>query len=195
LKPTELKLKTCRICKEKFAPRNTIQPTCWKFECQVEYAARHQEKVEALREKRERQALREAKERIRPRSYYVKLAQQWFNRFIKLRDKAAGYPCISSGRPLDWTGNKVDAGHYRSVGSAPHLRFDERNCHAQSKHDNRYKSGNAVDYRIGLIARRGLEEVEDVEADQTPRHYSIPDLKQLIAYYKGMCKELLTKGE
>jgi hypothetical protein len=190
MKPTELKLKTCNECGDKFSPHNSIRKVCFKYECQAKFMEKHVQNAERLREKRERQALREAKERIKPRSYYVKLAQQWFNRFIKLRDKAAGYPCISSGRPLDWTGNKVDAGHYRSVGSAPHLRFDERNCHAQSKHDNRYKSGNAVDYRIRLIARRGLEEVEDVEADQTPRHYSIPDLKDLIAHYKGKCKEL-----
>jgi len=175
-------------------PRNTIQPTCYDFECQATYGEAHAKKVAAVREKRERQQLREAKERMRPRSFYVKLAQQWFNKFVKLRDMAAGYPCISSGRPLDWSGNAVDAGHYRSVGSAPHLRFDERNCHAQSKHDNQYKSGNIVEYRKGLIGRIGLEEVEALEADQTPKHYSIDELKQLIAHYKMKCKQL-SKGD
>lgn len=190
MKPTELKLKTCKECGDSFYPPNTIRKVCFKYECQVAAAVKHAKKAEALREKRERQALREAKERLRPRSFYVKLAQQWFNKYIKLRDKAAGYSCISSGRPLDWSGNAVDAGHYRSVGSAPHLRFDERNCHAQSKHDNQYKSGNVVEYRIRLIQRIGLETVEALEADQTPKHYSVDDLKQLIATYKAKCKEL-----
>ena len=84
----------------------------------------------------------------------------------------------------------MDAGHYRSRGSAPHLRFDERNCHAQSKKDNRYLSGNAVDYRIGLIARIGLEAVESLESDQTPRKWTIEELKAIKAEYRQKLKEL-----
>lgn len=100
------------------------------------------------------------KEALKTRGDHIREAQQAFNEFIRARDQAAGHQCISSGKPLDWSGNAVDAGHYRSVGSAPHLRFDERNCHAQSKQDNRFLSGNAVDYRIGLIARIGQEAVD-----------------------------------
>jgi hypothetical protein len=195
VKPAELKLKTCKECGDKFSPPNTIRKVCFKYECQVAAGIKLAKKAEALREKRERQALREAKERIKRRSEWIKEVQVVFNRFIRLRDKAAGHSCISSGRPLDWSGNAVDAGHYRSVGSAPHLRFDERNCHAQSKHDNQYKSGNAVDYRIGLIKRIGLEAVEALEADQTPKHYTIDELKELKKLYQRKCKELEKEKE
>jgi hypothetical protein len=69
--------------------------------------------------------------------------------------------CRSTGR-----GTTSDAGHYRSSRAVlAHLRFNEDNCHAQSKKENRYNSGNAVDYRIGLIARIGLERVEALESD------------------------------
>ncbi|MFP5499771.1 MAG: recombination protein NinG, partial [Gammaproteobacteria bacterium] len=98
--------------------------------------------------------------------------------------------CISSGKPLDWSGNAVDAGHYRSVGSAPHLRFDERNCHAQSKQDNRFLSGNAVDYRIGLIARIGQEAVDALEADQSVRKYTVEQIKGIKAYYRAKTRKL-----
>src|SRR5690606_11163714 len=94
----------------------------------------------------ERRAIKVRKEKLKSRSDHMKDAQQAFNEFIRWRDQAAGHACISSGRPLDWSGNQTDAGHYRSAGSAPHLRFDERNCHAQSKQDNRFLSGNDVDY-------------------------------------------------
>jgi hypothetical protein len=113
-----------------------------------------------------------------------------FNAYIRTRDRLAGHPCISSGRPLDWSGNNVDAGHYRSRGSADHLRFDERNCHAQSKQDNRYGSGNAVDYRIGLIKRIGLAAVEALEADQTVVKWTRERLAAIKAEYKAKTKEL-----
>jgi hypothetical protein len=140
--------------------------------------------------KQSRKYTRERLAALKTRSDWLRETQAVFNQFVRLRDQLAGHACISSGRPLDWSGNAVDAGHFRSVGSAPHLRFNEDNCHAQSKHDNQYKSGNAVDYRIGLIARIGLARVEALEADQTPRHYTIEDLKQIKATYKAKLKTL-----
>jgi hypothetical protein len=120
----------------------------------------------------------------------IKEAQIEFNAYIRLRDRLAGHSCISSGRPLDWTGNGVDAGHFRSVGSASHLRFDERNCHAQSKHDNQWKSGNIVEYRIRLIERVGLEAVEALEADNTPRKWQRDELIAIRETYRLKRKEL-----
>lgn len=150
------------------------------------------EKRELAKEKRETRAKLIEK---KGRGYWIAAAQKEFNIFIRLRDQLAGHPCISSGRPLNWTGNAVDAGHYRSRGSAPHLRFDERNCHAQSKQENRYASGNVVDYRLGLIARIGLEAVEALECDQEPRKWSIDDLKQIKATYAAKVRALKARTE
>lgn len=138
----------------------------------------------------EKAQIKTRKEKLKSRGELVKEAQQAFNAFIRERDRQAGYPCISSGRPLDWSGNQVDAGHYRSTGAAPHLRFHEDNCHAQSKHDNLFLSGNAVDYRIRLIERIGLARVEALEADDTPRHYTLDDLRDIKAKYRAKLKEL-----
>ena len=177
-----------------------MQPgrVCNDHECQVRYAMeandkqrRQRAKAERIAQQADRKIIKLKLEAIKPRSKLLCEAQAVFNAYIRARDKAAGHPCISSGRPLDWNAsNKVDAGHYRSTGSAPHLRFDERNCHAQSKQDNRFLAGNAVDYRIGLIARIGLEAVESLEADQTPRKYSIDQLKAIKAHYVAKLKEL-----
>lgn len=121
----------------------------------------------------------------------IALAQKEFNAYIRERDRLAGHACISSGKPLDWSGNGVDAGHYRSVGAAPHLRFDERNCHAQSKRENQYRAGNAVDYRIGLISRIGLAAVEALEADNHTHKWTREELISIRATYKAKLKQLM----
>jgi len=172
----------CSVCAETFRPQRMGQRVCSPA-CAAVQGKRDSQK-------QERKETRERKQALKTRSDWMKEAQVAFNAFVRLRDQLAGHACISSGRPLDWSGNAVDAGHFRSVGSAPHLRFHEDNCHAQSKHDNQYKSGNAVDYRIGLIARIGLERVEALEADNTPRHYTIEDLKQIKATYRAKLKAL-----
>lgn len=153
----------------------------------AERSKNRREKAERVAEVASRKIL---KLKLKTRGEWIKETQAVFNAFIRTRDQLAGHSCISSGRPLDWSGNNVDAGHYRSRGSAPHLRFNEDNCHAQSKQDNRYGSGNAVDYRIGLIARIGIARVDALESDNTPRKWTIEELKAIKAEYKQKLKEL-----
>ena len=187
--------KKCRVatCGATFIPARLGQSVCSPA-CAIIDAPRHQEKARKSLAQVERKEIKVRKEKLKSRGEHVREAQQAFNEFIRARDQAAGHPCISSGKPLDWSGNAVDAGHYRSVGSAPHLRFDERNCHAQSKQDNRFLSGNAVDYRIGLIARIGQEAVDALEADQSVRKYSVEQIKGIKTYYRAKTREL-KKGE
>lgn len=187
------KAKTCKNseCAAQFTPQRLGQAVC-SPKCAIAEAKQpaNQKRARIAIEQRERREIKVRKEKLKSRSDYVREAQQAFNEYIRWRDRAAGHACISSGRALDWAGNAVDAGHYRSVGSAPHLRFDERNCHAQSKQDNRYLSGNAVDYRIGLIARIGLDAVEALEADQRPRKHTIDELKAITAECRAKVRDL-----
>lgn len=187
------KAKACKnpACGEKFVPQRLGQVVC-SPRCAIAEAKQpaNQKRARIAIEQRERREIKVRKEKLKSRGDFVREAQQAFNEYIRWRDRAAGHACISSGRALDWAGNAVDAGHYRSVGSAPHLRFDERNCHAQSKQDNRYLSGNAVDYRIGLIARIGLDAVEALEADQRPRKHTIEELKAITAEYRALVRDL-----
>lgn len=185
------KPKRCKSpeCRQMFTPQNSMQVVC-HYKCGLVLAAIQRKKREAQTAKLDRQQTREKREQLKTRGDYTREAQQAFNEFIRWRDRVVGHADISSGRPLDWSGNQVDAGHYRSVGSAPHLRFDERNCHAQSKHDNRYLSGNAIDYRLGLIERIGLVAVEELECDQAPRHYTVEDLKAITKEYRAKARDL-----
>lgn len=103
-----------------------------------------------------------------------------------------GKGCISCGANCGATavGGDGDAGHFRSRGSAPHLRFDERNCHLQCKKCNRYLSGNVANYRIGLIERIGLDAVDALESDQEPRNHTIDDLREIKARYTKLANDL-----
>lgn len=187
--------KKCRVatCRASFVPSRMGQAVCSPA-CALVDGPRHAPKARKALADIERAEIKVRKEKLKFRGDHMREAQQAFNAYIRARDQAAGHLCISSGKPLDWSGNAVDAGHYRSVGSAPHLRFDERNCHAQSKQDNRFLSGNAVDYRIGLIARIGQEEVDALESDQSVRKYTVEEIKAIKAKYRAMTREL-KKGE
>lgn len=146
------------------------------------------------REKTERKATLAQKQKLKTRSDHMKDAQVAFNAFVRARD--AGKNCICCARPLraEAVGGGFDCGHYRSVGSAPHLRFDERNAHGQTKQCNRYGAGRAVDYRIGLIARIGLEAVEALESDQKPRMFRAEELISIKVEYRAKLKGLLSAG-
>ena len=185
------KPKTCKnpACGISFPPQRLGQKVC-SPKCGLAIKDVNQEKARKSLAQVGRADIKVRKEALKSRGDHMREAQQAFNEFIRARDQAAGHHCISSGKPLDWSGNAVDAGHYRSVGSAPHLRFDERNCHAQSKQDNRFLSGNAVDYRIGLIARIGQEAVDALESDQSVRKYTVEEIKAIKAEYRAKTREL-----
>ncbi|MCO7515730.1 recombination protein NinG [Pseudomonas guariconensis] len=189
----EIKPKKCKApgCGQRFKPSLSTQTVCSMACARAMAKDPKLQKVAAKAiTKQAREDLKARREKLKTKGDHLREAQQAFNAYIRERDRLAGYPCISSGRPLDWNGNAVDAGHYRSTGAAPHLRFDENNCHAQSKHDNRYLSGNVADYRIGLIKRIGLEAVEALERDQSVRRYTIEDLKAIKALYRQKLKDL-----
>ncbi len=183
--------KRCRVeaCRTLFVPARMGQAVCSPA-CAIIDAPKNQDKAQKALAQIDRTQTKERKEKLKTRSDHMKECQRAFNEFIRWRDRVAGHTCISSGRPLDWSGNMTDCGHYRSVGSSPHLRFDERNAHAQSKHDNQFLSGNVVAYRLGLIARIGLEAVEELECDQEPRKYSTQDLIDMGAQYRARTREL-----
>lgn len=187
LKDKKVKQKTCRICKVKHTPTRAISPTCNKYECMVTYAQAAANKAAIARKKKEARQHKEKLEAIKPKADYLKEAQREFNKFIRLRDFNLG--CVSCDKQSTWQG-QWHASHYRSVGSAPHLRFDERNVHKSCSVCNNHLSSNAIEYRKRLIIRYGVDYVEEIEADQTPKHYTIDDIKQIKINYKKLIKTL-----
>lgn len=141
-----VKMKKCIICKTPFPLFNSLAKVC-SVECAIKAA----QIAQAKKQRKEDNAKRSGMKTI---SQLKKEAQKAFNKYIRMRDY--GKPCISCGSYPDYKyGGNMDAGHYRSVGSAPHLRFNTINCHAQCKKCNRYLSGNITEYRHGLRAKIG----------------------------------------
>jgi hypothetical protein len=191
VQPKQPKPKTCKArgCVQQFVPRAMSHVACCGA-CAHSIVRAKREQEEQRKRSDERKADRAKREALKTRSDHMKEAQREFNRYIRLRD--ARQPCICCGQPLGLgeIGGAYDCGHYRSVGSAPHLRFDERNAHAQRKQCNRYGAGRAVDYRIGLIQRIGLDSVHALERDQLPRRYTADDLKAIRDTYRAKANAL-----
>lgn len=176
-----MKPRACAHCQSQFQPLRMGQNVCSPV-CAGRFV-----KVKKAQGKRE---LRARKEAIKTIPKLIAEAQVAFNAYIRARD--AGQPCICCGQPLgvDAVGGGFDCGHYRSTGSASHLRFDERNAHAQRKHCNRYGAGRAVDYRVGLVRRIGLDAVEALEASNTPHKWTRDEVRGIRDHYREKLREL-----
>lgn len=183
------KQKKCKNCRSKFTPWNSMQVACSPL-CALDWTRKQSEKAARRRN-------REAKQKLKTRSDWMKEAQRAFNAFIRERDK--GKPCIScDSRPNDdglITGSRMDAGHYRSTGACPELRFEELNCHAQCVKCNQHLSGNTVEYRIRLRMRIGDKKVAWLEGKHEPKNYTIDDLKAIRDEYRKRTRELRKQRE
>lgn len=183
---------TCAHCQTEFTKQRMGQrvcsPTCARRVVAAQKAqAKERAKLDRAMDKAKREGMKTIPQLIAE-------ADKAFQEFIRWRDRLAGHTCISSGRVLDWSGNQVDAGHYRSKGAASHLRYNEDNCHAQTKYENQHKAGNAVDYRIRLIERIGLERVIALECDNEPVKWTKEGLRQIAVVYRAKTRDL-KKGQ
>ena len=167
-----MRTRRCSLCRKK-VPAETAVIGSLKAFCSMEHLIEfsRSDAGKKITQKAYRKQAAEQKERLKTRSDRMRDSQAAFNRYIRARDR--GKPCICCGRSQGDLkhGGAVDAGHYRSRGSAPGLKFNLFNCHSQLAYCNRYLSGNAVGYRAGLIDRIGLERVERLEQENSPRRF------------------------
>lgn len=181
---------TCRVCSTEFTPRLPMAQVC-SVPCAAKLPRMTRTAFKA-KAKAERQADKQRREAMKTRSEWMKEAQASFNAYVRFRDISAGHGCIDCGKPFEPNtfGGSVDAGHFLSRGSAPHLKFDERNVFAQRKNCNRPGGATRADFRAGVIQRIGLTAVEALEADQTVRQYRAEDLKAIRNEYRAKLKAL-----
>lgn len=189
----KVRSKKCKICGNSFETADSFRQWC-SPECGVELAkqrtSKAKAKAEKARDKLAREKIKKAKESLKSRSDWLNELQTWVNKFIRLRDKDE--PCISCGR---FHQGQWHAGHYRSRGACPELRFNEDNIHKQCSVCNNHKSGNAIDYRINLIKKIGVERVAFLERnDHPPLKMSVDEIKAQIKLYKAKIKELKRGG-
>lgn len=169
-----------------------MEPTC-SPPCAISYV--RSERGRKDREKERRKDTRQRRAALKTRGDHVRDAQSAFNGFIRERDR--GQPCISCGtfRPGgDPRGGQWDAGHYRSRGACPELRFTEENVARQCKKCNSFQSGNVQAFRLGLIERIGEDRVKWLEGPHEPLHLTIDDLKEIKRTYRRKTRELKKAG-
>lgn len=178
--------KTCKnpACTAKFTPQRLGQAVC-SPKCGLSIKDVNKEKARKAIDQVERKQIRAAKERIKSRGDYLREAQAAFNAWVRERD--ATLPCISCNRHHQ---GKYDAGHYRTVGSNPALRFNPFNCHKQCVPCNQHKSGDIVNYRINLVAKIGADKVAWLEGFHEPMRYTIEDLQGIKAHYRALVRQM-----
>lgn len=182
---TTVSPKECKACAKEFFPARATQsvcgPSCAK-------------KLVTLTKKAEKASDRAKKEAMKSLREVQADAQREFNRWTRLRDRLAGHPCISCGKPLNWhsdkPGGEVDAGHYMSRGGSPELAFVVANVNAQHKSCNRPGGASRAEFRLGMIERHGLAVVEELEGPTKPARLRHDDYRQIRDTCRAKANEL-----
>ncbi|WP_032693348.1 recombination protein NinG [Klebsiella sp. AS10] len=185
----------CAHCREWFYPAREGQTVCC-FECACAHgkaandAAKaaaqlkvKQQKNKAAKSERKRQA--ERRMAVKPISYFIKQAQQAFNDFIRYRDRHLA--CISCDRHHD---GQYHAGHFRTTGANPELRFDEDNCHKQCSVCNNHLSGNLTAYHPALIAKIGQARFDILMGPHALPKWSREDYIRIRDEYRAKLRDL-----
>jgi hypothetical protein len=168
--------KKCKVCLKEFQPERQMQPCC-SIKCAIN-------KVQIDKAAKFNKETKLKKEAIKSKAQWLREAQKEFNAYIRLRD--CDKPCVSCLRHHD---GQYHAGHYRSVGACPELRFNELNVWKQCAPCNNHLSGNIGEYRINLVKLIGVDKVECLEGKHIPLKLSIDEIKAIKAKYKLKQKE------
>jgi len=177
--------RSCKHCKKYV--KEWVRVPAGVF-CNIDHAiewSNAKRNKEKLKEIRKRNAEFKKIVKQNDKAFRAAQAQKAFNAYIRQRDDKE--PCISCQRHH---GGQYHAGHYRTVGAAKQLRFNEDNCHKQCAPCNNHLSGNLTEYRINLIKKIGLEKVEALESNSDIKRYSIEEYQAIEKRYKDKLKAL-----
>jgi hypothetical protein len=167
-------------------PTRAIQPTC-SYDCSVTYAMASVEKKKRLETLKTKRETKEKLEAIKPLRKWESEAQQWVNKYVRLRDRNLG--CITCDKPAHWHG-QWHASHYRTTKAASAVRFNLWNIHKSCSICNNFLSGNLGEYEGRIREKIGNEKVDWVKAQNHTIRYSVEYLKRLKGVFKKKCARL-----
>lgn len=199
--------KRCPECRVMFTPSRNAQAVCGEIECAIAYGKSEKGQASAKKALADvgRRDIKVRKEVLKSRADHMKDAEKAVRDYRRTYELSIGSGCISCGESQEsilhaqgWkTGGAFDAGHFLGKGARPELRLLPSNIWLQCKSCNAGSSkfarkGETVSqgFRTGLIARIGLEAVEALEADHTPRKETVEQLKAITAEYRAKTREL-----
>lgn len=189
-----MKLKNCPKCKQSL-PVSSFTSTRAKY-CKLCLRLHQLELRNAMIQRSlDRTKVKKQKTKgIIKTSDLKKTTQRIVNKWIRERD--CDEPCLACGRFQD----KQDASHFIAQGSSGYLRYCPINIHNTCYACNRYKHGNLILYRINLVKKIGLKNVEWLEENmQKLFSYTPEQLKAIMdscknnTYGIGVWKDLLDK--
>lgn len=200
------KPKTCinEKCRASFEPQRLGQKVCSPA-CGLATKDVNADKARKALADVGRAEIEVRKEALKTRADHLKDAEKAVRDYRRTYELSIGSGCISCGESQEsilaaqgWkTGGAFDAGHFLGKGARPELRLIPSNIWLQCKSCNAGSSkyarkGETVSqaFRTGLIARIGLEAVEALEADHTPRKETVKQLKAITAEYRAKTREL-----
>ncbi len=190
IRPYRPRQKACRHCAAPFMADRPMQHVCGVL-CAISIAKAKREQAEARQAKKDRAANRAARAadraKLKTRADHLRDCQAVINRYVRLRDAALG--CASCSKPATWQG-QWHASHFRSVGAAPHLRFNLWNIHKACSVCNNHLSGNLAGYRPALVEKIGLKRVEWLESEQERRTYDVEYLQRLKRVMARKCRKM-----
>tara|TARA_R110002126_G_scaffold93089_2_gene220720 strand:+ start:3273 stop:3935 length:663 start_codon:yes stop_codon:yes gene_type:complete len=152
----------CKKCRVEFSQTKFLQKFCGtNIDCKTAEGLHNLD----LKKKKDKKKFNDFKEKVRPRSHSKenkKNLQAEVNKLARMIDARYRYvTCIDCDKPF----KKIDAGHFKSVGSNPSLRFNLHNIHSQAYECNRngLGGGKSLGYFRGLEKRYGSNYADYVE--------------------------------
>lgn len=186
----EIKPKKCKApgCGQRFKPVMTTQKVC-SIACALAVSKDSKVQKVAARAitRQAREDLKARREKLKSRAEYAKEAQAAINRYVRLRDAHLG--CVSCSKPASWQG-QWHCSHFRSVGAAPHLRFNLWNMNKSCSACNNFLSGNIMAYRPALIEKIGQAKVDWLECNSDVARHDIPYLRRVKAVFSKKARLL-----
>ena len=175
MKQSAPKPKDCPVCGKEFTPLRPMQAVC-----SPRCAARKVRSDKELAKLKEKKLTVARKEAIKSRAKWLAECQAVVNKYVRLKAARAGESCYTCGAtPQQKFGGTFDASHFRSVGSAPHLRFWIPQIRICCVVCNRHKGGELLAFRRNLVAEHGADWVQQLEARQETAKFTIDYLKRL----------------
>lgn len=202
------KPRKCRVCRTDFQPVRCLQTVCGP-ECAIKQAQAKRSKEERIAQLEDRKVIRMRKEALKTpkqkRSKLVQQAEKAVRDYRRTYELAKGSGCMSCSRSQQevigtdgWKpGGAFDAGHYHGKGARPNLRLEPDNIWLQCKSCNggsaKYARKGATvskQFRENLIKEIGIERVEQLDADDKPRHWTDDELIAIKSHYQKLTREM-----
>ena len=189
-----MKKRKCACCKNRFNVDGMIVTPLQAF-CSMAHAIEYSRReAPTVRRKRVRKDKREYLADNLP--HQLKLTQTACNRLVRLLDE--GRCCVSCNK--SWA-DTFHAGHFKTRGAHPELRFDLRNIHGQCAGcnlaaDRRKSMERSVmeSYEANLVQRYGQALVDYLNGPHEPKHYTCDQLREMRREFNAESKRL-ERGE